>query len=271
MKKQISLMIVSVIAVSAFAVFSEEAVNVNQLDRTIEKVIQERQYQWRLPRESTPDDAPKGLLREFLDGILDSVQRWMRPVRDWLGKVLDWILDQIFRSNRDSSGGHKSIFSDLSALLWILCGLIVLIIALLAWRIWKQRRSRIEIAQAEAIVPLPDLVDDSTVADQLPEEGWQVMARDLLIKREFRLALRAMYMATLANLARKEMITIAKFKSNHDYQKELSRRAHQYGRLLDAFGENVNLFERVWYGKYEADEVMLNRFTHNQNFMREQT
>ncbi len=254
-----------------FAESSEAAVSVKQLDQTIEKVIQERQYQWRLPRERTHDNATKGLIQKFLDGMFDSIKKWMNPVRDWLGKILDWIRDRFFRSQRDSAGNNKSIFGGQSVLLWTLFGLIVLIIGLLAWRIWKQRRAGIEMAHAEAIVPLPDLADDSTVADQLPEEGWQVMARDLLAKGEFRLALRAMYMATLANLARREMITIAKFKSNRDYQTELRRRAHQYGGVLDAFGENVYLFERVWYGKHEADQTMLDRFSHNQEFMREQT
>ncbi len=250
---------------------SSEAVNVKQLDQTIEKVIQERQYQWRLPRDHAGDDAQKGLIEKFLDGMLDAVKRWMTPVRDWLKRVLDWIRDLLFRSQRDSGGDKKSIFGDQSVLLWILSALIGLMITLLGWRIWKQRRSRIEVANAEAVVPLPDLADDSTVADQLPEEGWQVMAGDLLARGEFRLALRAMYMATLANLARKEMITIAKFKSNRDYQRELRRRAHQYPVVLDAFGENVNLFERVWYGRHEADQAMLDRFSHNQNSMREQT
>ncbi len=262
--------LLSLFGAIAFAEPQQTSVNVKQLDQTIEKVIQERQYQWRLPRERVHDNAPKGLLEKFVDGMLGTIKKWMNPVRDWLRKVLDWIQERIFRSKRDPAEGDKSIFGDQTALLWILSGLIVLIIGLMVWKIWKHRRSRSEMVQAETVASVPDLDDDSTVADQYPEEGWHAMARDLLARGELRLAVRAMYMATLANLARKEMITIAKFKSNRDYQMELRRRAHQYGGLLDAFGENVILFERVWYGKHEANQAVLDRFTSNQNLMREE-
>ena len=87
-------MLLSLFGAIAFAEPQQTSVNVKQLDQTIEKVIQERQYQWRLPRERVDDNAPKGLLEKFVDGMVGTIKKWMNPVRDWLRKVLDWIQER---------------------------------------------------------------------------------------------------------------------------------------------------------------------------------
>ena len=43
--------------------------------------------------------------------------------------------------------------------------------------------------------------------------------------------MRALYLATLAHLADREMITIESYKSNREYEDELKRRAHEHGEL----------------------------------------
>jgi len=53
---------------------------------------------------------------------------------------------------------------------------------------------------SEAIFPVPDLADENIRADQLPEDGWTKLARELLERGEFRLAMRAFYLASLAHL-----------------------------------------------------------------------
>ena len=72
-------------------------------------------------------------------------------------------------------------------------------------------------------------------------------------KGELRLAVRALYLATLAKLAEYDMITIEAYKSNRDYEGELKRRAHEYKELLSIFSSSLNFFERVWYGMYRIE------------------
>ena len=82
-----------------------------------------------------------------------------------------------------------------------------------------------------------------------------------------RLALRALYLASLAHLAEQGMLAIARHKSNRDYQNELARRAHAVPGVTDAFGQNVLLFERVWYGMHAITRELTDRFSVNQDAM----
>ena len=100
-------------------------------------------------------------------------------------------------------------------------------------------------------------------ASELPEDDWLKLARELLGRGELRLALRALYLASLAHLARREMISVAKFKSNRDYEQELRRRARALPDLQAAFAENVGIFDRVWYGLHEVTQEALERFQIN--------
>ena len=108
-----------------------------------------------------------------------------------------------------------------------------------------------------------DSTDESVGAEQLPEDEWTRLARELLARGEFRLAMRAYYLSSLAYLAERRLITLAKFKSNRDYERELARRGHALGDLLPMFGENVVAFDRVWYGLHSVDADAVNQFASN--------
>jgi hypothetical protein len=81
--------------------------------------------------------------------------------------------------------------------------------------------------------------------------------------------LRALFLANLSHLATRELIAIARFKSNRDYQRELHRRAHTLPVLITAFGDNVTAFERAWYGMHEVTPAALDEFTANLKRIRE--
>ncbi len=59
------------------------------------------------------------------------------------------------------------------------------------YRVWRARRLPPPAVASEAIQPVPDLTDENVRADQLPEDGWTKLARELLERGEFRLAMRA--------------------------------------------------------------------------------
>ena len=76
----------------------------------------------------------------------------------------------------------------------------------------------------------------------------------------WRLALRAFYLANLAHLASRRLISLAKFKSNRDYERELRRRGHSFPGLLSMFGDNVLVFDRIWYGMHEINQELVQQF-----------
>ena len=72
-----------------------------------------------------------------------------------------------------------------------------------------------------------------------------------MVKEEnFRLALRAYYLADLAWLGRNRFLTIHAGKTNREYELELRRKARQFAEARQLFGQNVTAFERAWYGQH---------------------
>jgi len=102
----------------------------------------------------------------------------------------------------------------------------------------------------------------------MPEEGWLEMARDLFRKGDRRLALRAMFLASLSMLAERGLIVIARFKSNREYQVELARRGHALPGIAEAFAGNVTFFEDAWYGMHDVTDAVVDAFTANQERIR---
>jgi hypothetical protein len=231
-----------------------------KLDTAIEEVIQQREYQWRMPREVVEEEE-QGLLFDFLEGMANTFKRAWKPIARVWNKVTDWLRRQL-SSPGPTGSGREWTKGELNLLIVILIIVAALMVLFFLWRHRKSKRE-LEPMQAEAIVPLPDLSDENLIADQLPEEGWQKLAQDLIARGELRLALRALFMATLAHLAGVQLITVARFKSNRDYLQELKRRAYDRKPIQEAFHQNVSDVDRVWYGMYPVTEDLLNRFLAN--------
>ena len=72
--------------------------------------------------------------------------------------------------------------------------------------------------------------------------------------------MRAIFLSGMSRLHKKNIITIARYKSNHDYYYELKRRNHTKPKSIFAFYENVLIFEKVWYGDYGINKEILSEF-----------
>jgi hypothetical protein len=88
----------------------------------------------------------------------------------------------------------------------------------------------------------------------LPESEWLALAADLIARGEVRLALRAYYLACLSALAGHGVVSIARYKTNRDYVRELQRRAHSWPEIIGAFASSATLFDRSWYGCHEVTD-----------------
>jgi hypothetical protein len=148
-------------------------------------------------------------------------------------------------------------------LLYALLALVLCALAVLIWRLWQRwKRSPTETV-ALPVLPVLDLASDELGANELPEAGWLQLAQQCLDRGEFRLAVRAFYLASLAHLAERDLIQLAKFKSNRDYERELGRRARAWPDLQEAFTQNVSIFDRIWYGMHGVTQGVLQHFHTN--------
>ena len=239
-----------------------------QLNKTIEDVINQQKYTWRMPREKMmkQEKDEQGPIAKFFSKIAERLRKMARAVSDWIGDMLNKIFNRQPResSPRGSPGNWGAgLAAGARLLLYALIAALILALLWLVYRFWRNRREGPEIVEATPIQPVPDLTDENVGADQLPDDEWMRLARELLARGEFRLALRAYYLSSLASLAERRLITLAKFKSNRDYERELARRGHMLADLFAVFAENVVAFDRAWYGLHAVDAEAVGRFASN--------
>jgi hypothetical protein len=253
------LLMIAVAYSIALAQESAPVVSPPALDKQIDQVIHQDKYAWRLPRTDVVDEGEKGIVSRFMDGVGNMMRRALRASLNWIGEALrEWFKDRI---NRQGNGAASWITSSL--LLYLLMGIVFAALLVFFVRVWRDRNRRVVPVRAEAIAYQPDLADENVGADQLPVDGWMQLAQSLLKEGNFRLALRALYLSTLAHLSQRNLIALATFKSNREYESELRRRGHAFPELSPIFAENVSFFERIWYGAHEATEQSVYQFAEN--------
>jgi Domain of unknown function (DUF4129) len=203
-------------------------------------------------------DKDQGVIAAFFEKVGEMIRSCLRTLLDWLK---EWWrkLHPESREVQSSVSGYGWILS-LHLLLYGLAAAVIAALLIFLLRLWQQGRRAPAVTATVPIQPVPDLADENVRADQLPEDGWTRLARELLERGEFRLAMRAFYLASLAHLAQRNLISIARFKSNRDYEQELNRRAHSLPGLPAIFGDNISLFERTWYGTHEASGELVRQF-----------
>lgn len=238
------------------------AVAAAELDRAIEQVLQKREYLWRMPREQAPRAEKRGWLGLFLEGIGETLGEWARSVGRWLGRVVQWF-QKYLRPPTVSGEPGPGWASAIRGLLLVLLAALAGLLGVLLVRLWRQARGGVSTQVRAEARPAPDVADESVGAEQLPEEGWLRLARELAGRGDRRLALRALYLASLAHLGERQLITPARYKSNRDYERELLRRSHALPDLHQTFAQNVSVFDRVWYGLHEVNDELLRRFAGN--------
>jgi hypothetical protein len=246
-------------------------VSAAELDKAIGETLKGEQYQWHMPRVK-PEETKveqRTLLGKFLDGSLRLFVRVMQKIGHWIVEFFDWIGSHF---HHDTTGPDKKIkssewdFEWLYAFSWVLLAVVACALALLLYRLWTRREKGVVLG--EAVMPVPDVADERVSGSELPMDGWLALAQDLFRQGHFRLALRAFYLATLACLARQKLVTIAKFKSTGDYERELNRRGHSLPRVIDCFSENGRSFDRGWYGDYQVTRDLVDAFAANHERIR---
>jgi hypothetical protein len=238
------------------AVPAESKINSSKIDQSLNEVLQRREFSWRAPREGVPPPTEENT---WFDKLAKDVRAAMSKA---IKKFVDWISPERGRSSGSSGGVVSGIVSWLGSLRGIVIILVVLG-AIITVVLLTRKRQAVVLAEPASAQPQPDLNQEDISPDQLPEDGWLALARELMQRGQLRLALRASYLAGLAHLGHRELIRLAKYKSNRDYDLELQRRARANFELLTAFGRNLAVFERAWYGDHEVTNETLSDFSHN--------
>jgi hypothetical protein len=226
-----------------------------ELDEALRDVLRQRSFQWRLPRAEPAggDGEAAGAVRGFAEWLggaveymMDSWAKWMRELTSSSGGG----------GGRVGGTGLFGAVAAMTALEWVLVAAVVVALALVVVYLLRARAARRARAAAAAggaaSPPEIDLEADSVQADALEEDAWLALAQEKVSAGEYRLAVRAVFLACLSHLAERKLVRLRRSKSNRDYARELAMRAHGAALVRQAFGDGIAVFERTWYGDHPA-------------------
>jgi len=244
--------------------YQYRSISPERMDRSIREVITNREFSWRMPRDAIAIEEESGLITAFINGITDTIKSWLAPIKVWIKNALEWLAEKLSFGNWKRDAIDSSLMNPVRVLVYSLIGLVSCLLIFQLWRIWNHHKHRNASSVEEAAPQKPDIENEEISADELPTDSWLGMAHELIAQGNLRLALRALYLASLSHLAGIDLITISKSKSNLEYKHELFRNAHAMPELLASFSENIVLFDQSWYGMYEVTSDVLTVFQKNQ-------
>jgi hypothetical protein len=220
------------------------AVTPAELGRAIHQAAQSSEYDWRLlPAAGARSTAP--WLVRMVDRMIDGVRLWGHRIGDLLSRLFKWIFGENRAANMAAEAPSRGLH-------WSLYVLILAVVLFAVWMLVRRRRARRQAVRAVAEAAPIRLDAEDLSADRLPEERWNELAEQALRDGNPRLALRALYLGSLAWLGRREYLAISSGKTNREYETELRRRARSFPEARGLFTANVAAFERAWYGLHEV-------------------
>jgi len=234
------------------------------LGPAIDRALDQPDFRWRLHPQPRPATKEKeGVIKGFVRATFAVIAQMARTVYRWIRDLRQWVVD-LFPHSKETPDdpeagktGNRNPFDWMAALQLVAYVLLVAVAALLifvAWKVWRHNRVSRPLPATPVPAGIPDLRDEQLEASRLPADGWLDLARQKIAAREWRLALRALFLATLARHAHEGRLALAKFKTNYDYENELRRRSPGQTVLVQEFRDRRGQFEEVWYGEVAASD-----------------
>jgi len=226
-------------------------------DRQIERVLQNPEYNW---RERTTSGKASAHSKEtsIIDQWRTSLRRLLFSLGSWMRDFVKSLLKP-FDLKPSIPQSEVSPFSTLlNAFGYFLWAAFAATLIFFAIRLLRFKAAKLP---PSIVSPRkPDLAAEEIEANQLPDEEWYALARQKMAEGEFRQAQRALFLAILSYLASRRFITVERWKSNIDYEKELGRKAKHLSELPTLFSLSRLGFERCWYGEESVTPADLEKY-----------
>lgn len=250
------------------AAASPGGVSPDRMADAIRHVFHDPRNTWDLPVVESRKTA-SGPFGAFIDSVIDRIGQAWDGILSAIAALIEAIGHALSHSSR-STGEHPHPVTRLDG--WVILGLFTVLLAAMLFVAFRKRRKRIlpQAAVVGALTPEPlDLASEEIQAVDQPEAEWLKLAEQHRASGNLRLALRALYLSTLAALGRTGLISLARGKTNLDYLRELRRRAKRMSAdFIPAFRSNLGLFEQSWYGAHPVTEQTLDQFERNSSLLR---
>lgn len=155
---------------------------------------------------------------------------------NWLDKFLSNLFEGIGRF-------FEWLFGS-GILTFIVVVFIVFVVLVIVMRIAK-----IDIRQVFARQKKEELSETDLLNGEKEIVGFDKLIRDAISMRDYRLAIRYMYLRNLKLLSDRNYIDWAENKTNYSYQSEIQNKD-----IRDRFLATTILFDYIWYGEFPIEE-----------------
>ena len=239
---------------------ANQAMRPDQIEQKIQDVLKEDMFRWRMPKEDLAS-AEMGPISSFVRDLFNSIRDGAKSISKSIQDLWRRLFPDREADVKESVGEASTWANSVEMIVYVLVAALAVMLIIIAWKQWRAARLRPVVAKSSP--PPIDLQDEQVVASQLPENEWLKLAEEKIEAGELRLALRALFLASLAFLGERRLIAISRSKSNGDYVRELGFRARERSEMRACFGDNVRSFDRAWYGWHEVTLEALDHFRGN--------
>ena len=220
----------------AFPAFSEKAAGPDTAEyrQRLEEILSRREFKADPRRLEAPEAPP---LSAWTQGRIAELRVWVKKIQDWLRP----------EEREAPPPGRRwgSLGAIPQAASWTLGGLGLLLLAILAWRMLRTPPAGGSSTSAADMISMgmPDALSRAP-------EAWRMAADGHAAKGEWKLALRACYLALLNELHTRRILRYARERTNGEYVSALA--AHPAG---ESFARLTVAFDAAWYGTLTFGEM----------------
>lgn len=199
-------------------------------------------------RDSWPPPKHSALDRAALERILSRPEfQWPQkqpsPLAQWWERLLEWL--ERLLGGRRSGGTVRGGLPLLRDLLTIVGA-----VALAAVLVYVVIRLRAGLVAEKEIGPEAEAIEDLTAATALKQ------AQRLAGERDYRAAVRYLYLSSLLLLEERGLLRYDRSRTNREYLSSVAESSH----LAAVLAPVVDIFERVWYGYQPLDRASYTQY-----------
>lgn len=155
---------------------------------------------------------------------------------------IDALLKLLSKIFRVTSNENTGIFWEVVFYMVIAAFVIFLIFRIVkadkSWFLYSKKRGPVN------SISIPE-------AENIHEINFNDLIKEAIVSKNYRTAIRFLYLQGLKSLSDKELILWRPEKTNYEYQKEIHSE-----EIRKLFQKNTLIYEYIWYGDFKIEEVV---------------
>jgi hypothetical protein len=180
------------------------------------------------------------LINKYKNDAAFDYENKLEDKEDWITKIKNWINQQL-QSLRYSETYYKAL--DIFFYALIIFALIIII-----WGLFKGEKGFLFFRKS-----INNQIKITEQKEDINQINFDELIASAVENKNYKLAVRYLFLKSLKLLSDKEIINLKKDKTNYQYLSEIKNK-----QLAEAFRNAAYRFEWIWYGDFPIDERLMN-------------